>query len=36
MVIWRAATLILPLTPGSVALTMWRARQPNGATETPA
>ncbi len=36
MVIWRAATLILPLIPGSVALTVWRARQPNGATETPA
>ena len=26
MVIWRAATLLLPLVPGLVALTHWRSR----------
>jgi uncharacterized membrane protein YbhN (UPF0104 family) len=28
LVIWRAATLLLPLVPGLAALTRWRARQP--------
>ena len=27
MVIWRAATLILPLVPGLITLTQWRARE---------
>ena len=27
MVIWRAATLLLPLVPGVMALTHWRARE---------
>jgi uncharacterized membrane protein YbhN (UPF0104 family) len=33
LVIWRTATLLLPLLPGLLALTRWRARQPSPTTD---
>jgi uncharacterized membrane protein YbhN (UPF0104 family) len=35
MVVWRSATLLLPLAPGAIALVAWRARQSKTTSSDP-